>query len=79
MQIELATAAAVKVADAKITADLVEKAIKADRMRVVSMSSETNPQAVKMREAAQVRLDVLESVLQSLKGHHIDLKVYANG
>lgn len=78
MKVQLATAAAVKVADAKITADLLSQAIKYQRKMVVSMTGDDNPLAVQARTVARTRQELLEAVLESLQGRHIDLKMYVS-
>jgi hypothetical protein len=80
MEIQVSTAAAtvVKVADAKVTAATLEKSIKQTRMFLVQTSGEQNPQIVAEVVRARERLAVMEAVLHSLKGNHVDLRVYAN-
>jgi phosphoribosylanthranilate isomerase len=79
MKIQIATAATVvKVADAKITADNIEKAIKQTRMFLVQTSGEQNPQIVAEVMRMRERQAVLEAVLHSLKGSHVDLRAYIN-
>lgn len=79
MEIQLATAATVvKVADAKITADNIEKAIKVARLFLVQTSGEQNPQVVAEVARMRERLSTLEAVLHSLKGNHVDLRTLAS-
>lgn len=79
MKIQVATAATVvKVADAKITADNLEKGIKVARQFIVQASGESNPQIVAEVTRVKERLAVMEAVLHSLKGSHVDLRAYTN-
>jgi hypothetical protein len=79
MQIELATAAAttVKASDVKDTVKLIEAAIKKQRMFLVQSGGEQNPQVVTERLRVQERVDMLEAILDSMKGKHIALRIYA--
>lgn len=77
MNIQLATAAAVKVSDAKETMKLVEAALKKVRMAVVTMEG-GNPQVVAMKSRLTAEMELLSAVLDSLKGNHVDLRVYSH-
>jgi hypothetical protein len=78
MNIELATAAAqIKVSDAKECAKLVEAALKRVRMSVVTMEG-GNPQMVAMKQRMTAEMELLSAVLDSLKGNHVDLRVYSH-
>lgn len=77
MNIELATAATVKVSDAKETMKLVEAALKKVRMSVVTMEG-GNPQMVAMKQRMTAEMELLSAVLDSLKGSHVDLRVYSH-
>jgi hypothetical protein len=79
MEIELATAAAttVKASDVKDTVKLIEASIKKQRTFLVVSGGETNPQIVMERIRIQERVDLLEAVLDSMKGKHIALRIYA--
>lgn len=77
MNIQLATAATVKVSDAKETMRLVEAALKRVRMSVVTMEG-GNPQMVAMKQRMTAEMELLSAVLDSLKGSHVDLRVYSH-
>lgn len=77
MNIQLATAATVKVSDAKETMKLVEAALKRVRMSVVTMEG-GNPQMVAMKQRMTAEMELLSAVLDSLKGSHVDLRVYSH-
>lgn len=77
MNIQLATAATVKVSDAKETMKLVEAALKKVRMSVVTMEG-GNPQMVAMKQRMTAEMELLSAVLDSLKGSHVDLRVYSH-
>lgn len=77
MNIQLATAATVKVSDAKETMKLVEAALKRVRMSVVTMEG-SNPQMVAMKQRMTAEMELLSAVLDSLKGSHVDLRVYSH-
>lgn len=77
MQIQMATAATVKVSDAKETMKLVEAALKRVRMSVVTMEG-GNPQMVAMKQRMTAEMELLSAVLDSLKGSHVDLRVYSH-
>ena len=78
IQIQATAATVVKSADAKITADTLEKGIKQTRMFLVQSAGEQNPQIVMEVVRARERLAVMEAVLHSLKGSHVDLRMYVN-
>lgn len=77
MQIQMATAASIKVNDAKETYKLVEAALKRVRMSVVTMEG-GNPQMVAMKQRMTAEMELLSAVLDSLKGSHVDLRVYSH-
>lgn len=77
MNIQLTTAATVKVSDAKETMRLVEAALKRVRMSVVTMEG-GNPQMVAMKQRMTAEMELLSAVLDSLKGSHVDLRVYSH-
>lgn len=75
---EMAVAAAApKAADTKATVENLEKAIKKLRMFLVQNAGDTNPQVAKMVLTANAEVEAFEAVLQSLKGHHVALRIYA--
>lgn len=73
----MATAATVKVGDAKETMKLVEASLKRVRMSVVTMEG-GNPQMVAMKQRMTAEMELLSAVLDSLKGNHVDLRVYSH-
>lgn len=79
MKVHLATAATVvKASDAKITAASLESAIKQARQFLVQAASEKNPQIVAQVARVRERQEVMEAVLHSLKGSHVELRAYTN-
>lgn len=76
MKVQIATAAAIKAADAKQTAIYVEQAIEKCRQSLQAFHGQENPQVVRMRERAEAQKDALEAVLNSLRGNHVDIRLY---
>lgn len=67
----------VKVADAKQTAELLAK-MKSSReasLKVYHESGDQNPQVVKAATIWAAELTLIESVLDSLNGSHINLRI----
>lgn len=77
MNIELATAAAAKAGDVKETLKLVEAALKRIRMGALTLEGE-NPQMVAMRQRRVAEMELLDAVYQSLRGNHVDLRIYTH-
>jgi len=67
--------AAIKVANAKITAEIIKEKIQYLDGLVLEMIQSENPQVKALANSAQVQKQTLVNVLESLQGNHINLKI----
>ena len=59
------------------TITLLKKAIAKEKRSIELWTGDTNPQIIEMRHKAQGRLDAFEAALDSLRGTHCFLRIYA--
>ena len=63
-------------ATAIATMDMVEKAMSRSREMAQAFAGETNPQIVEMRIRKEAEAQVFESVLRSLRGDSVNLRIF---
>jgi hypothetical protein len=59
------------------TITLLKRAITKEKNFIEVVAKDTNPQIIEMRHKAQGRLDAFEAALDSLRGTHCFLRIYA--
>ena len=64
-------------ATALATMEMVEKAMNHSRQMALSFAGETNPQIVEMRIRKEAEAEAFESVLRSLRGDSVHIRIFA--
>lgn len=59
------------------TMEMVKKAMNYSRQMAISFAGETNPQMVEMRIRKEAEAQAFESVLRSLRGDTVDIRIFA--
>ncbi len=60
------------------TMEMVEKAMSRSREMAQTFAGETNPQIVEMRIRKEAEAQAFESVLRSLRGDSVNLRIFAD-
>lgn len=74
VNLQLATATAIKAANAKETYKLVVAALKKLESRHATLKGSDHPQVMQTALKLQAQIDILEEVRQSLEGTHVLLR-----